>query len=165
MIGDASRQRRFRGDAGQMAVELAVLIPVVVVVAAIALNALSFMGLCARFDRVAAEAVRAEGTSPGYGCYSRASCESAVEAAIEESLGDVPCATVEVSSTEIGAVTGHDRDGVGLLYSFIPTHRRYSCTLSYTPWFLGSGVFGVAFGPVTHTCEYVVDPFEPQAWL
>lgn len=36
---------------GQMVVELAVLVPVVLVVALVGVNLMEFMALCARFDR------------------------------------------------------------------------------------------------------------------
>ena len=148
-----------------MVVELAVLIPVAVAVAAIAMNLLGYLGLCARFDRVAAEAVRVNGTSPAYGSYSRASCEHAVEEAIREAFADVSGVEVSVSSVELGAVSGAERPEAGLVFSLVPTHRRYTCTLSCDPPFFGSGAFGAVFSPLRHECEYVVDPFNPQGWL
>ena len=49
-----------REDGGQMVVELVALIPVMLIVAAIAANLIAYMGACAMFDRAAAEAVRVE---------------------------------------------------------------------------------------------------------
>ena len=45
-------------DRGQMTVELLVVLPVVLIVAVVAVNALTFFGDCAAFDRVARNAVR-----------------------------------------------------------------------------------------------------------
>lgn len=49
---------------GQMAVELAVLVPVVLVVALVGVNLMEFMALCARFDRACLDAVVSHGVSP-----------------------------------------------------------------------------------------------------
>ena len=42
-----------RGECGQMTVELAVMIPVLVAIAVIAMNAMLFFSECAAFDRLA----------------------------------------------------------------------------------------------------------------
>ena len=49
---------------GQMVVELAVLVPVVLVVALVGVNLMEFMALCARFDRACLDAVVSHGVSP-----------------------------------------------------------------------------------------------------
>ena len=54
-------------DRGQMTVELLVVLPVVLIVAVVAVNALTFFGDCAAFDRVARNAVRLCAASPAYG--------------------------------------------------------------------------------------------------
>lgn len=148
-----------------MAVELAVLIPVVMVAAALAFNVLSYLGCCARFDRVAAEAVRVYGVSPGYGSYGRAECAAAVEEAIEKAFEGSESVTVSVSAAEVGSLTGTEYGGAGLAFSLIPSFRKYTCTLTYTPGIFGSGFFGAAFPPATHACTYIVDPFKATGWL
>ena len=45
------KRRRLDDDGGQATVELAVVLPVVIIVAVIAVNALTFFGACAAFDR------------------------------------------------------------------------------------------------------------------
>ena len=45
--------RKERGDAGQATVELAVVLPVAIVLAVIVVNALSFFEACAAFDQPA----------------------------------------------------------------------------------------------------------------
>ena len=158
---------RFMNDErGQMAVELAALIPVILVIAAVSFNALIYMGECARFDRVAAEAVRVYGASPGYGQYSASACNANIKAFIEDSFGDREGLDFSVISVDIGAISGHElRSSTGLVFSIIPSNRKYSCTMSYTPIMFRSGVFGASFGQVEHVCEFVVDPYKPQGFL
>ena len=55
------------GENGQMTVELAVALPVLLAVAAIAVNALLFFSECAAFDVASRDAVRIHAASPAYG--------------------------------------------------------------------------------------------------
>ena len=57
-----------------MTVELAVVFPVLLAVAVIAVNALLFFSECAAFDRVAREAVRVHAASPACGQGLEQSC-------------------------------------------------------------------------------------------
>ena len=72
-------------DRGQMTVELLVVLPVVLIVAVVAVNALTFFGDCAAFDRVARNAVRLCAASPAYGQDAGRGAEE-VRAVIEEAL-------------------------------------------------------------------------------
>ncbi|MEG1098291.1 MAG: TadE/TadG family type IV pilus assembly protein, partial [Raoultibacter sp.] len=54
-------------ETGQMTVEFAVVFPVLIIVAVIAVNALLFFSECAAFDRVARDAMRVYAASPEYG--------------------------------------------------------------------------------------------------
>lgn len=51
-------------QSGQMTVELAVLVPVVIVVALIVANLMEFVDACAAFDRLSLDEVIAEGSLP-----------------------------------------------------------------------------------------------------
>ena len=93
-----------RCDAGQMAVELAVLMPVVLVLALIAANLMAYMGDCARFDRLAGEAVRVLGVSPGYGEYGASSCENAIALQLEEAFDASSHISIDVTSEEISLI-------------------------------------------------------------
>ena len=59
---------------GQMTVELAVLIPVVVVVALIAINLMEFIDACAAFDVLSSDTVIAQAVSPSQGVDTGALC-------------------------------------------------------------------------------------------
>lgn len=150
---------------GQMAVELVVLIPVVLIVAAIAANALGYLSECARFDRVAAEAVRVYGVSPGYGEYGASTCNAHVRDAIAKAFEDSQAVTVHVTSRDIGELTGSEVGGQGLVYSLIPSFREYTCTMEYAPPFFSHGVFGMTFPALSHAYVLVVDPYEPSGWM
>lgn len=62
------------GEAGQMTIEFVVAFPVMLIVAAIAVNACSFFGVCAAFDNDFRDAVRTCATSPAYGQDVAQSC-------------------------------------------------------------------------------------------
>ena len=59
--------RKERGDAGQATVELAVVLPVAIVLTVIVVNALSFFEACAAFDQLARQAICAYAPSPDAG--------------------------------------------------------------------------------------------------
>ena len=105
-----------------MAVELAVVLPVIIVVMVIAIDCLSFVGQCGRFDNLAAQHVLALAVSPGsesYGVSERAAdVASALEADFPSSVHTVSVTADEGAST--GAVT-------------------FTCTLSTVPWPLSAG--------------------------
>lgn len=135
-----------RGKRGQMAVELMAVLPVAIIIAAIAVNALVFFGDCAAFDRAARNAVRVYATSPGYGTTS-GQVQAQIVAAVEQEVGgDFNVATVT-------------REGVsGSLV-------RYTATLEYAPNLFGMGVrdsvLGVPLPHLRHSVSLVVDTYKP----
>ncbi len=138
--------RMTRGQAGQMTVELAVAMPVMIAIAVIVVNAILFMGECAAFDRLAKDAIRVHAASPGYGMDAQA-CAARVQETLALSFDkDFEQVRVEV------------RDVAG-------GHLCYEATLSFAPTLFGrsfSGVvFGVALPPVQHRAQLVVSPFKP----
>lgn len=160
MFGQHTLARR---DDGQMAVELVVLIPVMLVIAAVCANLIAYMGACATFDRAAAEAVRVEGISPGYGRYGLDSRVSAVTELLASSFDEGSGVRVHVEAGELGSISGAGRPaGRGLPFSLLPTFRRYTCTMTFEPPFFLHGVFGIGFPALEHSCSYVVDPFNPS---
>lgn len=73
-------------ERGQATVELAVVLPIAIIVAVIVVNALAFLGSCATFDRVARQAVCAWGAAPAAGQDSR-EVASAVKDELERAVG------------------------------------------------------------------------------
>lgn len=137
---------RRRSTKGQMTVQLAVAMPVLIIVAVIAVNALTFFAECAVFDRVAHEAVRVHAAAPAYG----------------QSPGQ-SCALVE---QDIRAALGADNLDVSVTYGSAGFDcEQFTATLEFHPTLFGLGlrteVFGVAMPVLSHTTSYVVDVYKP----
>ena len=135
-----------QGSSGQMTVELMVVLPVAIIIAAIVVNALLFFGDCAAFDRVARNAMRVYATSPTYGVQagqSQASIQAAIQGEIDDSFEQV-------------TVTYEGMSG-GL--------TRYTATLDYAPNLFGMGlrdsVLGVALPHLQHSTSLVLDTYKP----
>ncbi len=149
---------RSRAERGQMAVELAVVLPVCIVVALVAFNLCRFIEACATFDRVAPDAVIAQGVSPA-GEQSALSAAGQVRSSIQSALDMSSC---EVSVQVSGASQGAARSAVG--FSVSPLLTTFTCTLRYRPWPGSFVMAGVVFTPpiaLTHTRTLVVDRFRP----
>ncbi|MDJ1121800.1 hypothetical protein QJ043_06930 [Olsenella sp. YH-ols2217] len=138
-------------ERGQAVVELAALLPVVLVVALVAINLGRFLELSARFDRVSLDAALAHGAAPAGEQDAQSACEQAREAIVQAL--DADDAEVEVRAERLDPV----EDG---LLAFVPGRVRFVCTLRYRPRPQGFSVAGVPLGaPVAleHTREVVVD--------
>ena len=137
-------------ESGQMTVEMAVVFPVLVIVAAISVNAVLFFSECAQFDRLARQAVRVHATAPAYG-ESPDTCCAAVEEELRSAF-DRPYLQVSVTR----AATGLDFD-------------EYTAVLEFSPTLFGMGlrdqVFGVSLPRLTHTVVYTVDTYKPGVFI
>jgi hypothetical protein len=149
-----------------MAVEMAVVMPVLLAVAGIAINLMVYLGDCARFDRIAAEAVRTQACSPGYGSYGSVSRAQDVQACIEQSfMGDGYLSfTVEAQESGFGG-GGGGATGGEIGFSLLPRQEVFVCTMNYRPWGLGDSFFGIRFTGIPHTRTYVIDPYRPGVLL
>ena len=148
------RKLRLRGFSaradGQATVELAVVFPVLVVVAVVAVNALLFFSECAGFDRLVRDAVRVHATSPAYGQgleQSRALVAGTVEQALDRPY---VAARVVVEGADGGCV-------------------RFTATLEFSPTLFGMGmrssVLGVELPRLEHSVSMVVSPYKPGVLL
>jgi hypothetical protein len=156
----ATRIRRlvcFRSDErGQMTVEAAVMIPVLIVGAFTIANLMSFVEACSAFDRIAADAVVSQGVSPTGIQTESAACEQ-VQACIEDALGREGTCSVEVEASDVAHGWSQ-----GASFSLFPELTRYTCTLSYRPWPGRFTIAGVTYAPppvLTHTQTLVVDRY------
>ena len=136
--------RRARGRSGQMTIEVAVAMPVLIVVAVIAVNVMTFFCDCAVFDRVVHDSVRIHAAAPAYQQGVDQTC-ALVEQTVRSQL-DGSNLEVRVSH----GITGVDFD-------------EFTATLEFYPTLFGRGlrseVFGVALPHLTHTTRYVVDSY------
>ena len=139
--------RRVRG---QMTIELAVAMPVLIVVAAIAVNAMTFFADCAVFDRVACEAVRVYAAAPAYGQDAGRSL-----ALVEQAVAD------QMNAPNLSVSAGHGVVGADF--------DEFKVTLAFQPTLFGMGlrseVFGVALPSLTHEVRYVVDSYKPGVFV
>lgn len=155
------RARRLRDSRGQMSVELAITIPVLVIVLIIVCNLGVYLGDCARFDRSAPQVVRLHASSPDSDGYASSACVSKME----QDLGRIMRSShLEVSVTEDGGViTGAVGVPSDSLVSFVPQPMNYTCTLVYTPFPVVGGAFGFEPVTLTHSRTYCIDPYRPGA--
>jgi len=133
-------------EKGQMTVEFAVLLPVFLAVAAIAVNIGLFFSECSAFDRVARNLIRVHAASTTYDSDSKQ-----VASSIEEGLRAAfakPYLNVEVSA---------DRRASG--------HMAYVAELEFSPTLFGmtlrSSVGGLELPRLRHRIALVLDEYDP----
>ena len=147
-----------REECAQATVEMAVVTPVLLVLALIAYNVMIFAGAVARFDRVVPDIVLAHAAAPGgEGDESSIDASATVQAQIQDAMEGYDL-QVEVSS-EQGTASS---DG-GLL-SLSGTFRTYTCTMHYESWPSSLSIAGVSLGApavLTHERAVTVDPWRP----
>lgn len=133
-------RKRLREERAQATVEMAVVTPVLLVLALIVYNVMVFAGAVARFDRVVPDIVLAHAVAPsGEGDDDSIDASVTVQAQIQHAMEGYDL-QIEVSS-EQGTTTS---DG-GLL-SLSGTFRTYTCTMRYEPWPSSLSIAGVSLG-------------------
>lgn len=134
-------------EGGQMAVELAVITPVILIALVIAIDMLVFAGECARFDHIAPQRVLAQAVSAPVDGYAGDARVAAIQSALE---GDF---TKNGSSVEVGC------EDAGVALSSMAIYR---CTFRFAPWPLS-----IAGAPalLEHSCSVAVDPYTPGELL
>ena len=138
-----------KDESGQATVGLVAVLPVAIATAAIAVNALLFFSECAKFDRVARNAVRVCATSPAYEQGLEQST-AAIDAIIDEEMGERVECDIAVRGGGVGFTT-------------------FTATLSYEPSLFGAdlreSIFGVALPKLTHETSITVDTYKPGMLL
>lgn len=155
----AHESRSQREERGQMAVELAVLVPVVIVVGLTIFNLMRFIEVCAIFDRVALDAVVSQGVAPN-GEQTEIAAVGAVRSCIEDALSSSRC-SVSVSARDVATFGRPTR---GLTFPVSPLLTDFVCTLTYRPWPSSFVIAGVTYdSPIalTHSRSIVIDRFRP----
>lgn len=132
-------------ERGQMTVELCIVIPVVLIVAVIVVNALTFFEVCAEFDRVGRNAVRVVAASPAHG-QTQEQLAAAVKNEVTDRLGDT-ASDVEVVCQQV--------DGC----------MNYELTVKFAPTLFGANmrqeIFGVSLPNLSHSTELTVQQYSP----
>ncbi len=142
----ARMMKVLRGRQGQMTLEFLVVLPAVIAIAAIAVNAGVFFSDCAAFDRIARNATRLYATSP--------SAEQSADACLA-----LACADIE------SACDRNNLSVEGRVEAAAWGQTRFTYTLHYQPTLFGFGlkseVFGVALPALSHSVSLVVDTYKP----
>lgn len=153
-----SIRMRLREERAQATVEMAVVAPVLLVLALIVYNVMIYASAVARFDRVVPDIVLAHAVAPsGEGDDDSIDASVTVQAQIQHAMEGYDL-QIEVSS-EQGTTTS---DG-GLL-SLSGTFRTYTCTMRYEPWPSSLSIAGVSLGApakLSHERAVTVDPWRP----
>lgn len=146
----ASRKVK-RCNAGQMTVELCIVFPVVIAIALIAVNALTFFSECAQFDRLVRNCIRIYSTS-----LSEGADESAVTSEIVSHVTKQMGEDAQIECQMSGSLRGEE---------FV----TYTVTYSYAPTLFGmplrGSVFGISLPQIKHSINMAVDPYSPGKWL
>ena len=127
----------------QMTLELAIVFPILIIIAVVLVNALSFAGECARFDRVSRNAIRTQTTSPAASSNSN-SLVSVLQSELDGAF--------DMSNEDVVATFTNESAGL----------TTYECTLVWRPTLFGMGlkkkVFGVRLFELEHKIELTTDP-------
>lgn len=143
-------------ERAQATVEMAIVAPVLIVLALVAYNAMMFASAVARFDRVAPDVVLAHAVSPvGDGG------ADVVTTTVEEQLAQAMAGC----GVEIEVVLeGEDDQGLGSLLTLVGVTRTYRCVMRYAPWPSALTIAGVDMGAplyLEHERAVVIDPWRP----
>lgn len=145
-------------ERAQATVEMAVVVPVLLVLALIVYNIMLFVAATARFDRVAPDIVAAHAVAPsGESNGSTDDSVGVIESQIEGAMAGYDV-EIEVTCTEGGASSGDD------LLTLIGGLRTYRCSMRMRPWPSSLSIAGVDLGaPVAlaHHRDVTVDPWRP----
>lgn len=157
--GRANHRRSLVGEErAQATVEMAVVVPVLLVLALIVYNIMLFVAATARFDRIAPDVVAAHAVSPsGESDGSTDDSVGVIESQIEGAMAGYDV-EIEVTCTEGGASSGDD------LLTLIGGLRTYRCSMRMRPWPSSLSIAGVDLGaPVAlaHHRDVTVDPWRP----
>lgn len=136
-----------RDETGQMAVEFAVVVPIIMVVMVIVIDMMVFASECARFDQLAPQRVIALASSPGRDSYSAESRASAIQDALNSDFGK------QGSSVEVSV------DDASMPFASMSV---FHCTFKFAPWPLS-----LASSPavIEHACNFAIDPYTPGELL
>lgn len=157
------------GRDGQMTVELAVMVPVVLVVALVVMNLMDYVEACAAFDQASLDAVVAHGVAPS-GEQSLTAAVAEVESALAEAVGREGRCSVEVRAESVmegepgGGFETDTEPGSDSSFIVSPLLTRFVCTLTYSPWPKTLRLPGITLEAplaLTHERELVVDRYRP----
>lgn len=141
----------------QATVEMAVVVPVLLIVALIVYNIMLFVSATARFDRVAPDIVIAQGVAPS-------SAEDANILDASETIREQLAGAMEGYGVEVEVARVEEDFSGGAFMSLVGGLRTYRCTMRMRPWPSSLSIAGVDLGApleLSHAREVTVDPWRP----
>lgn len=133
-------------ESAQATVELAIMFPVVLIIALIAYNALSFFTLCATFDRVFNQSVITRCSSPAYG-----EGLGNMRQYVENDIQDMLMSNNTEAAINIESVSG------GMI--------KFTGELNMKPSLFGmsmkDSIFGCTIYPIKHSKEFIIESYKP----
>ena len=128
---------------GQMTVELAIVFPVLIIVACVMVNALGYAGECASFDRWVRNTVIAKASAPE----------------LDKSTDDI---LSEINVAMDAGTVYSNEDSSATYVSVSDSEIIVECELVWHPTLFGmdvkTEVFGMKLFELTHKCQIKVDP-------
>ena len=142
-----------------MVVELAVVTPVMLVIAVVVLNLLFFLEACARFDRLVPDVVMALAVAPSGEQAEAGDQARLIREELTRAMDGLRGVEVRVEEKRFGEVVADE----GLIgFTFAPHLTRYECTMTYTPWpavFTVAGVDAGVPARLEHVQSFSVDRY------
>ena len=159
MVGARRRGTLAGEERAQATVEMAVVAPVLIVLALIVYNLMLFLSATARFDRVAPDIVIAQAVSPQTGSADPTAVLDA-SAAVETQLA----AAMEGYDVEIEVSCSSSEEEQASMLALVGSLRTYRCTMRMRPWPSGLSIAGVRLGApaaLVHERAVTIDPWRP----
>lgn len=151
-----SARTLWRETRAQAVVEMAVVTPVLIVLALIVYNIMLFVSATARFDRVVPDIVIAQAVSPS-GELGSDDVSGRIAEQIEDAMDGYDI-EVEVASD------GEGESGDDSLFTLVGGLRTYRCVMRMRTWPGSLTIAGVDMGApleLSHGRDVVVDPWRP----
>ena len=145
-----------RESSAQATVEMAAVVPVLLVLALIVYNLMLYASAAVRFDRVAADVVIAQGVSPSGETAGADGAASVIERELARAMEDYP--------VEVEVACEQEEAEQGTMLSLVGALRTYRCTMRFTPWPSGFSLAGVRLGVpavMEHERTVTVDAWRP----
>lgn len=141
---------------GQMTVELALLFPVLLVLACICISCIQFIYACTYFDQMALDEIISQGVSPS-GSGGDDAVVREIQEALNYSFSNFKRVNIEVRQTTLGEKATDE------ILSFLTGYKKIECTLNYVPWPLSAHMsFMGVHAPIklSHTRSLVIDTYK-----
>ena len=152
---------RARERRAQATVEMAIVAPVMVVLALVAYSLMLFTAAVARFDRVVPDVVLAHGVSPAGG-------EGSSTASMVETVRCQVASAMEGYDVEVEVAVGEEGREEASVLALVGARRTFTCTMRFRTWPGSFAIAGVPLGAPAALCHeraVTVDPWRPGVVL